>query len=311
MQWAVTLWDEDPGAPLATDTHLWFCATVAWAALTFHRPGLLEAVPRHVAVSGADPTHLASLEVQHAVWGARTYRPRPASLEALHAEALQQVAYAEASGHPYARAYTAVQTAWAHDDPVAQFDRAVEIAERSHCLIVLSMALVIRSTYIEASRPDQARRDREHAMEMADATGVHFLRNLARDFTVNSPTSSLTRTEKLDAADALLVTWHRAADETRVFNTLATIVTLLDPDESSEDITLFSHAIEHRQATHRVQAVQRRVVATAEAARAHVAPDRLARLHREAETASNVDLFERARDALARARTAAVETTPC
>ncbi len=310
MQWAVSLWDDEPGPPQATDAHLWFCATAAWGAVTLRRQDLLEAIRRHVAATGADPTHPASLEVQHAVWGARTYRPRPASLEALNAEAQQQVAYAEASGHPYARAYTAIQTAWAHDDPVEQFDRAVEIAERNHCLTLLSFALVIRSSYIEASEPDRARRDLERATEIADAAGHQFIGNLARDFTINLRTSSLTPTAKLDAADALLVTWHRAADETRVFNTLATIVTLLDPVQSSEDIILLSHAIEHRQATHRVQGVQQRVTATAATAREHLAPDRLTRLYRDAETASNVDLFERARHALVRARTA-VGTAPC
>ncbi len=310
IQWAVSLWDDEPGRPQATDSHLWFCATVAWGALTFRRPEVLEAVRRHVGATGADPTHPASLEVQHASWGARTYRPRPASLEALHAEARQQVAWAEASGHPYAHAFTAVQTAWAHDDPVAQLDRAVEIAERNHCLALLSFVLVIRSSYIEASEPDRARRDLERGTEIAHAAGYRFIGNLARDFTINSRTSSLTRTEKLDAADALLITWHRAADDTRVFNTLATIVTLLDPVHSSEDISWLSHAIEHRQATHRVQSVQRRVTETAEAAQEHVTPDRLTRLYHDAETASNVELFEQARHALLRARTA-VGTTPC
>jgi hypothetical protein len=310
MQWAVSLWEEGPGPVVATDTHLWFCATVAWAALTFHRQDLLEAVRRHVAETGADPAWLPVLEIEHAVWGARTYRPRPTALGDLRVEAHRQVERAEASGHAYARAFTAVQTAWAHEQVVAQFDRAVQIAERANCRVVMAMALVVRSLYIDATAPEQVRRDLARATEIADTSGVPFVSNLARDFTVNATGSALTVAERLDTADALLVSWHRAADQTRVFNTLATIVTLLDPVTSAEDVVVLHHAIAHRQVTHRAPGVQGRVVAKAAAVRQRVPGDRLVQLEHEAETAGNGELFERGRVALARARAAAETATP-
>jgi hypothetical protein len=110
-------------------------------------------------------------------------------------------------------------------------------------LAVAAMLLLTRSTFTETIDPNRAFDELTRALEMVALANAPFVRNIAAEIQLNSRVSRLDPEARLARADRLLISWHRAGDVPRVFNTLATIITLLDADRQSGDIVFVDEVI--------------------------------------------------------------------
>lgn len=147
-----------------------------------------------------------------------------------------------------------------------------------------------------ASRPGP-----QPGLEVAALTYSPFVDNMATDVQLNSRVSRLTLDEKFVAADRLLVSWHRAGDIPRLFNTLATIVTLLDGRGRPADIVFLDEAVRTHRSGHHDRRVRRRQTAAAEIAETQVDPFDARAERSKAQNSSLAQILLRARQAIASA----------
>jgi predicted ATPase/class 3 adenylate cyclase len=299
FEWALALWDPEQ-APVATDAHLWCCATTAWAAMGARRSDLLNEVMAHLEDTGADPCHPAVLEAEYARWGDRLYRTGEHSDTELDVWSEDLRARARCNGSGYNVAQAAVLTAGRlpRERAIALLDDGIRHAEQDDALTVAALLLIMRSNFVEAIDAERAADDLRRACELAALTDSPFVNNHATDTELNSRLSHLDAGEKLLAADQLLVSWHRAGDMPRVFSTLATIITLLDGRDRDRDIVFLDKALRHNRAQHVARRVRRRQASIAQRAGARLGPAETQTERTKASQASITQVLLRAREAI-------------
>ncbi|MFN0089493.1 MAG: adenylate/guanylate cyclase domain-containing protein [Acidimicrobiales bacterium] len=311
FEWSLQVWRPDPERE-PNDIHLWYCATVAWAALSFHRSDVSRQVRAHLAGIGADPAHPAVIDVDFAWWTDLLYHPDEHPGLDLRGAALDLIRCAEATGSAYRIAMAAQQTAWQFDIPEAleRLDEGIRRSEADGCLTVPAMMRVVRALFLQASDPTRARTDLDEAMDMAALAHAPFVITSAVDALTNSRLSDLDRDARLAANDGMLLTWHRAGDETRMCVILASVLTLLDQPRQDADIVYLSAALDARHSRHNDPRTQRQVTAAAQLAAARLGPAQVDREQRAGQRAAMVDVLTRARQAIAAARRFNLEAPP-
>jgi hypothetical protein len=302
FEWALALWRSDLPQEL-DDVHLWYCGTVAWAAMSLHRTEVIRELRSHLTAIGADPGHPGMLEVDFALWADYLYHPEDHPGIELRPMALDLIERAEATGSPYRAAMAAMQTAWLFDadDAVAHLDRAIERSESDGCLVVPALAHVVRAMFLQGRDPDRARADLEEAMEMAAVVDAGFVTTTVTDALCTSRASGLSLDERLAAVDGVLLTWYRTGDETRFGVTLATVITLLEHPRHDLDVVFFEAALRARHSRHGDPRVQRRVTAAAERSAARLASPALKRERAAGAQATLGEVLVRARRTIAAA----------
>ncbi len=300
-EWAVSLWPHrGPGDN--GDTHLWFCATVAWAAMTFQQADLLEQVHAHLGSLNAPSTHPAVIEAQFPVFGDNWYsktRQRRDDILTAGRELLENSRASGAAGL-FPVSALMVSPFLPRDEAITVLNEGVAQAEADNTECAWGALLATRTAWIEADAPDQAVGDLQLALEIATAVDSPFVANISRDMLIHTRTSPLSLDEKIATADQLLVEWHRAGDQPRLFNTLATTILLLDTTGQPEDIVALDDAITAQNAGHQDRRVRRRQARVVEEATANLGHDQLRAARQLGRSASPSDLLIRARAALTR-----------
>jgi hypothetical protein len=95
------------------------------------------------------------------------------------------------------------------------------------------------------------------------------------------------------------VSWYRAGDVPRVFNTLATIITLLDADRQPGDVVFLDEVMRSHNACHHDRRVRRRQAAAVASATERLAPSQAEAERSKAQRVSLREVLLRARRALA------------
>ena len=295
LEWALSLWDPQRQGD-TSDAHLWFCATVAWGAMTFDRPELIDEVRDHLARLGADATHPATIHARCAGTALAWYRQSGHRNGDLAADALVLLDLARSSA-PGTVAIAASAVTPPLDPPSARavLDEAVREAEDLDMQMALSMLLLMRASYFRSAEDPLAANDLQLAIDIGLSAGASFPVNIARDQLIHVRSTSLAPAEKRDIADQLLVAWFRAGDHPRVFNTLATISLLLERDGRPDDIVLLDEVLVRHDAGHHDPRVRRRRTRLVDEAERRLGPARSTEIRAAARALDLADAVTQAR----------------
>jgi hypothetical protein len=240
------------------------------------------------------------LEAEFAVWAERSYRAGERGGVNFAEEGRQLRANAATNGSGYFVAMAALQTAWTlgRGEALESLDHGIELAERDDALAAAALLLVTRSTFLESTDPQRAGEDLARGLDMLPLTNAPFVDNMATDVQMSSRLSPLTPEAKLALADRLLVSWHRAGDDLRVFATLSTIITLIDGTGRPEDVVFLDEVIRIHKTGHADLRVRRRQTAAATKADASLGPAGTTAVRLKAKNATLEQIILRTRQAL-------------